>query len=166
MIHVTWHLSCCNSRPEGALRLEPWPPSCVAATLVTSLGTVSISRSYWTLTPQSCLCRVLEGTASVLGPLALTLTPCPSLSSHALRLRVLLCSLPQELLEHGVCEEVERVQRSERYQTMKVRRAGLGPTPGMSCPGNDNTVHTMHGEANGQLTQPRGQRRSCRGSGS
>nr|XP_016812842.3 DNA-directed DNA/RNA polymerase mu isoform X8 [Pan troglodytes] len=25
----------------------------------------------------------------------------------------------QELLEHGVCEEVERVQRSERYQTMK-----------------------------------------------
>ncbi|XP_063461768.1 DNA-directed DNA/RNA polymerase mu isoform X14 [Pan paniscus] len=24
-----------------------------------------------------------------------------------------------ELLEHGVCEEVERVQRSERYQTMK-----------------------------------------------
>ncbi|PNI43974.1 POLM isoform 16, partial [Pan troglodytes] len=54
----------------------------------------------------------------------------------------------QELLEHGVCEEVERVQRSERYQTMKVRRAGLGPTPGMSCPGNDNTVHTMHGEAN------------------
>ncbi|XP_063461763.1 DNA-directed DNA/RNA polymerase mu isoform X7 [Pan paniscus] len=26
----------------------------------------------------------------------------------------------QELLEHGVCEEVERVQRSERYQTMKL----------------------------------------------
>ncbi|XP_063461762.1 DNA-directed DNA/RNA polymerase mu isoform X6 [Pan paniscus] len=25
-----------------------------------------------------------------------------------------------ELLEHGVCEEVERVQRSERYQTMKL----------------------------------------------
>ncbi|XP_008574082.1 PREDICTED: DNA-directed DNA/RNA polymerase mu isoform X2 [Galeopterus variegatus] len=26
----------------------------------------------------------------------------------------------QELLEHGVCEEVERVRRSERYQTMKL----------------------------------------------
>ncbi|PNI43972.1 POLM isoform 11 [Pan troglodytes] len=26
----------------------------------------------------------------------------------------------EELLEHGVCEEVERVQRSERYQTMKL----------------------------------------------
>uniref|UniRef100_A0A8C8ZX39 DNA polymerase mu n=1 Tax=Prolemur simus TaxID=1328070 RepID=A0A8C8ZX39_PROSS len=25
----------------------------------------------------------------------------------------------EELLEHGVCEEVERVRRSERYQTMK-----------------------------------------------
>uniref|UniRef100_A0A2I3HH62 DNA polymerase mu n=1 Tax=Nomascus leucogenys TaxID=61853 RepID=A0A2I3HH62_NOMLE len=26
----------------------------------------------------------------------------------------------EELLEHGVCEEVERVRRSERYQTMKL----------------------------------------------
>nr|XP_031535463.1 LOW QUALITY PROTEIN: DNA-directed DNA/RNA polymerase mu [Vicugna pacos] len=34
--------------------------------------------------------------------------------------RELLCLLPQELLEHGVCEEVERVRLSERYQTMKL----------------------------------------------
>ncbi|XP_045437053.1 DNA-directed DNA/RNA polymerase mu isoform X4 [Pipistrellus kuhlii] len=34
----------------------------------------------------------------------------------------------QELLEHGVCEEVERVQRSERYQSMKLftRIFGVG----------------------------------------
>ncbi|XP_012914427.2 DNA-directed DNA/RNA polymerase mu isoform X1 [Mustela putorius furo] len=30
------------------------------------------------------------------------------------------CRVVQELLEHGVCEEVERVRRSERYQTMKL----------------------------------------------
>uniref|UniRef100_A0A9L0JXV4 DNA-directed DNA/RNA polymerase mu n=1 Tax=Equus asinus TaxID=9793 RepID=A0A9L0JXV4_EQUAS len=29
------------------------------------------------------------------------------------------CRVVQELLEHGVCEEVERVRLSERYQTMK-----------------------------------------------
>lgn len=32
----------------------------------------------------------------------------------------------QELLEHGVCEEVERVRHSERYRSMKVRMAGGG----------------------------------------
>ncbi|XP_008525491.2 DNA-directed DNA/RNA polymerase mu isoform X2 [Equus przewalskii] len=30
------------------------------------------------------------------------------------------CRVVQELLEHGVCEEVERVRLSERYQTMKL----------------------------------------------
>ncbi|XP_027428781.2 DNA-directed DNA/RNA polymerase mu isoform X2 [Zalophus californianus] len=30
------------------------------------------------------------------------------------------CRVVQELLEHGVCEEVERIQLSERYQTMKL----------------------------------------------
>ncbi|XP_005882952.1 PREDICTED: DNA-directed DNA/RNA polymerase mu isoform X1 [Myotis brandtii] len=38
------------------------------------------------------------------------------------------CRVIQELLEHGVCEEVERVQRSERYQSMKLftRIFGVG----------------------------------------
>ncbi|XP_022373933.1 DNA-directed DNA/RNA polymerase mu isoform X2 [Enhydra lutris kenyoni] len=38
------------------------------------------------------------------------------------------CRVVQELLEHGVCEEVERVRRSERYQTMKLftRIFGVG----------------------------------------
>ncbi|XP_006106861.1 DNA-directed DNA/RNA polymerase mu isoform X1 [Myotis lucifugus] len=38
------------------------------------------------------------------------------------------CRIVQELLEHGVCEEVERVQRSERYQSMKLftRIFGVG----------------------------------------
>ncbi|XP_055277096.1 DNA-directed DNA/RNA polymerase mu isoform X4 [Moschus berezovskii] len=30
------------------------------------------------------------------------------------------CRIVQELLEHGVCDEVERVRLSERYQTMKL----------------------------------------------
>ncbi|XP_032614107.1 DNA-directed DNA/RNA polymerase mu isoform X5 [Hylobates moloch] len=37
----------------------------------------------------------------------------PHLGEHSSR-------VVQELLEHGVCEEVERVRRSERYQTMKL----------------------------------------------
>ncbi|XP_017370834.2 DNA-directed DNA/RNA polymerase mu isoform X1 [Cebus imitator] len=37
----------------------------------------------------------------------------PQLGEHSSR-------VVQELLEHGVCEEVERVQGSERYQTMKL----------------------------------------------
>lgn len=45
--------------------------------------------------------------------------------------------VPQELLEHGVCEEVERVRLSERYQTMKVRagrtQQGLGALPRMTA---------------------------------
>ncbi|XP_012294637.1 DNA-directed DNA/RNA polymerase mu isoform X8 [Aotus nancymaae] len=37
----------------------------------------------------------------------------PQLGEHSSR-------VVQELLEHGVCEEVERVRRAERYQTMKL----------------------------------------------
>ncbi|XP_003930820.2 DNA-directed DNA/RNA polymerase mu isoform X4 [Saimiri boliviensis] len=37
----------------------------------------------------------------------------PQLGEHSSR-------VVQELLEHGVCEEVERVRHSERYQTMKL----------------------------------------------
>ena len=47
----------------------------------------------------------------------------------ALFFTVRLCLLPQELLEHGVCDEVERVRLSERYQTMKVHRAALSKGP-------------------------------------
>ncbi|XP_036292181.1 DNA-directed DNA/RNA polymerase mu isoform X6 [Pipistrellus kuhlii] len=45
----------------------------------------------------------------------------PHLGEHS-------CRVVQELLEHGVCEEVERVQRSERYQSMKLftRIFGVG----------------------------------------
>ena len=52
-----------------------------------------------------------------------------ALGPPALFFTVRLCLLPQELLEHGVCDEVERVRLSERYQTMKVHRAALSKGP-------------------------------------
>uniref|UniRef100_H0VRU3 DNA-directed DNA/RNA polymerase mu n=1 Tax=Cavia porcellus TaxID=10141 RepID=H0VRU3_CAVPO len=58
-------------------------------------------------------------------------------------------SVIQELLERGVCEEVERVRCSERYRTMKVRRR-VGP--------GRATAHM--GMRQGTLTQLWGQRRS------
>ncbi|KAI5235635.1 Dna-Directed Dna/Rna polymerase Mu [Manis pentadactyla] len=42
------------------------------------------------------------------------------------RLRAVLYLHPQELLYHGVCEEVERVLLSECYQTMKLFTQILG----------------------------------------
>uniref|UniRef100_A0A8C0CVA0 DNA-directed DNA/RNA polymerase mu n=1 Tax=Balaenoptera musculus TaxID=9771 RepID=A0A8C0CVA0_BALMU len=70
---------------------------------------------------QLSLCRA----ASVLKALP---SPVTALS----QLRGLACfgehsrRVVQELLQHGVCEEVERVRLSERYQAMKVRRAIFG----------------------------------------
>lgn len=56
--------------------------------------------------------------------------PRPHLCS-AVRLGSAL-SRPQELLDRGACEEVERVRLSERYQTMKVC---TGRTPaGLTAP--------------------------------
>lgn len=63
-------------------------------------------------------------------PQILTLPSClMSVGSARSWLPALLCFVirlgsalfwPQELLEHGLCEEVERVRLSERYQSMKV----------------------------------------------
>ena len=52
-----------------------------------------------------------------------------ALGPPALFFPVRLCLLPQELLEHGVCDEVERIRLSERYQTMKVCRVALSRGP-------------------------------------
>lgn len=61
---------------------------------------------------------------------------------------------PQELLEHGVCDEVERVRLSERYQSMKVCMGGLWDTALFP--------RGQHISCSGAVAPPRGHRRSLR----
>lgn len=66
------------------------------------------------------------------------------------------CLLPQELLERGVCEEVERVRLSERYQAMKVHRAAPGRGTELHGPPPEpqHMVHAMSGGKWGQWVPP------------
>ena len=110
---------------------------------------------YWDLPERGS--QTLWGTISVFKSLTSDATePCaeggigrsmaPSLLCSVVRLGFAL-SRPQELLDRGVCEEVERVRLSERYQSMKVRtgRTPVGLTVPHCSPGGNPPGQAVSG---------------------